>query len=309
MENETNTGYTGYNQTSIPQEQQPVYGQQHGDGQQQQYNQPYMQQHAEDRPLTALDMLGQEFAGTKAASFRSIEDLAKSYNNLVSLMGGRIENLPPQQRAELIKALGVNNTSIPRAVSDYKIKSELYPDKPKYVETLQVAASEMRLTQEQANEMTELLESFGETVKENVINSIQQTIQNKAVGYMEASKKVFGNEYNDVVQTADYVIEKIVPHVCGMSEKAFCTLLADHGLIGHPAILALLTHIGDLYAQGRGSIAGNVPVGAYAGGNGNDLSFYRTPAAQKILGNVHHPLYKEYVKGLTDAAFKARKMK
>lgn len=301
MEQEINN--TGYEQQVSEQQQYGYPEQQYTTGPAYREQPQQQQAYYEEAPrYTAADLLGQEFAGTRAASFKSIEDLAKSYNNLVSLMGSRLEDLPPAQKAEFAKAIGISGFNVPKNATEYKIDVNK-AHASKYADSLKTAAYEMRLSQEQATDMAELLEGFGQSIVQNIASSIQQ----KALGYIEASKKAFGDKLNSVVQSSEYVAEKIIPHVCGMSGEAFFNLLAQHGLVGHPAILALLNHVGSLYAQGRGSITGGIPAGTYTTG-GNDLSFYQTPQAQRILANKQHSQYKEYYNGLIEAATRAAQL-
>lgn len=243
---------------------------------------------------TVLDLIGQEFAGTKAASFNNLEDLAKSYNSLVSLMGSKIENLSPEQRATLSNMFEEKSGGIPRSASDYKVAAE----NPDIARALQNAAYDMGLSQQQAEGMTELIGEFSD----NIVQGFENVMQETALGYVEQSRQVFGQSLDNVIATSEYVAENIVPYVCGMDGESFLYLLGEHGLAGHPAILALLSHIGELYQQGRG----NIPAGAYSMG-GNDLGFYQTPEAQRILADKTHPQHKEYQQGLMNAASRGRR--
>lgn len=244
--------------------------------------------------ITVLDLIGQDFTGTKAASFSSLEDLAKSYNNLASLMGSKIENLSPEQRATLSNMFGERAADVPRSASDYKIATE----NPDIAKALQNAAYDMGLSQQQADRVTELIGEFSDSLVQNFENEMQET----AMGYVDQSRQVFGQSLDNIIATSEYVAENIIPHVCGMDGDSFLYLLGAHGLAGHPAILSLLSHIGELYQQGRG----NIPAGTYANG-GNDLGFYNTPEAQRILADKTHARHKEYHQGLMDAASRRRK--
>lgn len=261
-------------------------------------------QQGSEQNYTLLDLIGPEFSGTKAASFNSLEDLAKSYNNLVSLMGERVEKLTPEQRSELINSIGMKDSlvaaerNIPKLATDYRINA----DDPDLVKAMQVAAHAMGLSQEQATNMTELVSNVGESVLQDVEGSLQST----ALDYVEQSRQAFGAYLEEVISSSEYVAENIIPRICGMDGESFLYLLGQHGLAGHPAILALLNHVGDLYAHGRGSITSGVPAGTYAAGSSN-LSFFETPEAQKILANKSHPRYNEYYQALMDTASRGRR--
>lgn len=250
-------------------------------------------QSAQEQPsYTVLDLIGKEFEGTKAADFDKLEDLAKGYNNLVSLMGRRIENLTPQQKEIFRQEFGNTISNIPQNYSEYQIESKYDGIGEDYHDILCQAAHNIGLTQEQAPQFAELIDGFVDGYQQSLENEAQQVQQ----GYIEDSRNYFGENLDTVLDSATYATEKVIPYVTGMESGAFLDLIERHGLAGHPAMLSLLAELGELYQSGRS----NVPNGTYTN-SGMGRSIYSSRDAMKILANHQHPQYKEYYNGLCNA--------
>lgn len=247
---------------------------------------------------TVLDLIGKEFEGTKAADFDRLEDLAKGYNNLVSLMGSRIDKLTPQQREIFKQELGGSISSVPENPSDYQITSKYDGIGEEYHDILCQAAQNIGLSQEQAPQFAELIDGFVDGYQQSLENQAEEVKQ----GYIEESRNYFGSNLDTVLDSATYATEKVIPYVTGMESGAFLDLIERHGLAGHPAMLSLLAELGELYQSGRSQ----VPNGSYTNSGMNRQS-YSSQEAMKILANPQHPQYKEYYQGLCSACGYRRK--
>lgn len=252
----------------------------------------YQPQQQEYPSYTVLDLIGKEFEGTKAANFDRLEDLAKGYNNLVSLMGSRIDKLTPQQKEIFRQELGGSISSVPQDAAEYQITSKYDSIGEDYHNILCQAAQNIGLSQEQAPGFAELIDGFVDGYQQSLENQAEEVKQ----GYIEESRNYFGGNLDMVLDSATYATEKVIPYVTGMEAGAFLDLIERHGLAGHPAMLSLLAELGELYQSGRSQ----VPNGSYTNG-GMSRQSYSSHEAMKILANPQHPQYKEYFNGLCSA--------
>lgn len=219
-------------------------------------------------PATALDYLGWEFQGTKAAEFNTLEELGDAYNQLEAKM----------------QAL---EDSIPLTPEEYNIEMKY----PEAADSVRQAAFTMHLDPKQAECLAGLAES--------IIDMPRQQLQQQGLDFLEQTKKTFGQNTHAAMQKAEYVIENIVPQVTGMKDEEFVDMLNAYGVLWHPAVISLLNHIADLYAQGRGNITPNVvPAGSFGAVGGRSIEFFNTPEAKAILANPAHPQHKQYATDL-----------
>ena len=85
------------------------------------------QSQAQERTYSAVELLGQSFAGTRAGEFASIEELGNAYNNIMGALENCVEELTDDQKMALLSSLKIEvqqMSQTPQAPAEYSFRSD-----------------------------------------------------------------------------------------------------------------------------------------------------------------------------------------
>ena len=180
-----------------------------------------------------LDNLPAEVKEVKALqNFKSVEELAKSYANLNSLLGKRFNDLSPEEVEVFNSKLGR-----PADKSQYVLPDELNQDAATW---LKDTAYSLGLKQDQAKKIADDLVLINRAEKDKAIAARNQMLSQAT----EVLQKEFGAAYDARLNVA----RKAVENFGGESVKK---LLNDTGLGNHPDVIKMFANIGKNLLEDR----------------------------------------------------------
>lgn len=182
-----------------------------------------------------IEQLAEEYRGDPSLqSFKSVDDLAKSYIHAQKTIGKKFENLSPEE----IRA-HYNGLSAPESLDDYKFELGDEVD-GNAVEWFKSVAKENGLSADAAKTIAEGYYNMQREQLEQHYALQEQQRQE----HIESVKKMFGKEFESKVHSANQALTEL-----GGNEAI--EAIKQAGLDSHPAVVRLLANAGELLAEGN----------------------------------------------------------
>lgn len=228
---------------------------------------------------------------TSLSKFKSVEDLAKSYNSMSDILGKRTADFTEEDWEKFISAQETTR-GIPATPEDYYIETKPIAEglqntlADNELEYLKGLSYDLGLDKQQAQNLYDGING--------ALNHILQERQAEAIKNFEEQEDLFKKNWGDALETKKQAVEscldKFLPEITGKDSQYWAEKIEKLGLDHDFDFCNLLANLGETVSQSQ-SIGYNNLSPMDASMRLNQIK--SDPNLMSIITNKLHPMHKE----------------